>query len=68
MAAVLGIERRAGVVSDDLAAKVETLLAERAEARANKDFTRSDQIREELNQLGVAIEDTATGTTWSING
>ena len=68
MALVLGIERKVSAVSSDLAAKVETLLAERAEARANKDFTRSDQIREELNQLGVAIEDTATGTTWSING
>ena len=68
MAAVLGIEVPAAEVNEELAAKVERLLEQRSAARANKDFTRSDQIREELNQLGVTIEDTANGTTWSING
>ena len=68
MAAVLGIEPEQSQVSDELAAKVETLLAERTAARANKDFAKSDEIRDALNQLGVTIEDTANGTTWSING
>ena len=68
MAAVLGIEAQVAEVNEELAAKVEGLLEQRSAARANKDFTRSDQIREELNQLGVTIEDTANGTTWSING
>ena len=68
MAAVLGIEAPTAEVSEELAAKVEALLEERKAARANKDFSRSDSIREELNQLGVTIEDTANGTTWSING
>ncbi len=68
MAAVLGIEAEVFEASPELAAKVEALLEERKMARANKDFSRSDMIREELNQLGVTIEDTANGTTWSING
>jgi cysteinyl-tRNA synthetase len=68
MAAVLGIEATVAEASDELAAKVEALLEERKVARANKDFSRSDSIRDELNQLGVTIEDTANGTTWSING
>ncbi len=68
MAVVLGIEAPVAEVNHELAAKVEGLLEQRNAARANKDFTRSDSIREELNQLGVTIEDTANGTTWSING
>jgi cysteinyl-tRNA synthetase len=68
MAAVLGIVAPTAEVSEELAAKVEALLEERKLARANKDFSRSDSIRDELNQLGVTIEDTANGTTWSING
>jgi cysteinyl-tRNA synthetase len=68
MARVLGIEPEVIEVSPELAAKVEALLEQRKVARANKDFTRSDSIREELNQLGVTIEDTANETTWSFNG
>ena len=68
MAGVLGIAAEVTEVSPELAAKVEALLEQRTVARANKDFSRSDAIREELNQLGVSIEDTANGTTWSING
>jgi len=68
MAEVLGIEAEVSNAPPELAAKVETLLEQRRVARANKDFTRSDSIREELNQLGVTIEDTANETTWSFNG
>jgi cysteinyl-tRNA synthetase len=68
MARVLGIEPEVIEASPELAAKVEALLEQRKVARANKDFTRSDSIREELNQLGVTIEDTANETTWSFNG
>jgi cysteinyl-tRNA synthetase len=68
MAEVLGITSDLKTASPELAARVETLLEERNLARANKDFSRSDSIREQLSQLGVSIEDTANGTTWSING
>ncbi|MDR3448085.1 MULTISPECIES: cysteine--tRNA ligase [unclassified Dyella] len=47
-------------------ARVEALLAERRSARAAKDFKRADAIREELTAMGVAIEDGAQGTRWSV--
>ena len=68
MAQVLGLPLEKASASAELAAQVESLLEERKSARANKDFARSDAIRDELNQLGVTIEDTANGTTWSLNG
>jgi cysteinyl-tRNA synthetase len=41
------------------------LLAERSAARAARDFTRSDQLRDSLAELGVTIEDQPGGTsTW----
>ncbi|HWB19514.1 MAG TPA: cysteine--tRNA ligase [Phycisphaerales bacterium] len=52
-------------VSDDLAALVSQKLAERADARKSKNFKRSDEIRDELLALGVAIKDSKEGTTWT---
>ncbi len=46
--------------------KVEELIQERNDARANKDFARSDEIRDELLSVGVAIKDGRDGTTWSL--
>ncbi|MDC3392879.1 cysteine--tRNA ligase [Luminiphilus sp.] len=43
---------------------IETLLAERTSAKAAKDFARADAIRDELNNSGVVIEDSASGSTW----
>lgn len=53
-------------VSDDSvdAEKIKNLLQQRTEARANNDYTRSDEIRDELTAMGIAIEDTAEGTLW----
>jgi cysteinyl-tRNA synthetase len=39
----------------------ESLLAERQEARANKDFARADEIREKLAELGYEVRDSAEG-------
>jgi cysteinyl-tRNA synthetase len=36
----------------------------RDESRVNKDFALSDQIRDELTELGIVLEDSADGTTW----
>ncbi len=55
-------------VDDALTARVEELIARRTEARANRDFALADQIRQEIADLGVTIEDTPTKTTWSLNG
>ena len=46
--------------------KVEQLLKERATARQKKDWSKADQIRNELNELGIEVIDTKEGTTWRI--
>ncbi|MEV8212592.1 cysteine--tRNA ligase [Leifsonia sp. NPDC077715] len=42
------------------------LLAERQDARAARDFAAADRIRDELSAAGITIEDTPTGSHWSI--
>ena len=49
---------------DPLAARVEALLAERTSARGRRDFARADEIRAELDQLGVEVMDRPDGTSW----
>lgn len=44
--------------------EVEALIAERNQARKNKDFARSDEIRELFKTQGIVLEDTAQGTRW----
>ena len=46
--------------------RVDTLMQERQEARKNKDFTRSDALRDELAVLGVELRDTPAGPVWDI--
>ena len=55
----------AGGEGDDFAAAVESKIAARAEAKANKDWSAADAIRDELAGMGVAIKDGPDGTTWS---
>jgi cysteinyl-tRNA synthetase len=43
---------------------IEKLINERKEARGNRDFKRADSIRKELNDMGIAIEDTKDKTIW----
>jgi len=50
----------------EIANQVEALLAERAEARSNKDWPRADAIRDQLNALGVVVKDTADGPVWDL--
>ncbi len=45
-------------------AEVEALIAERGQARARRDFKRSDEIRDELQRQGVILEDTKAGVRW----
>lgn len=44
--------------------KINALIEERAAARKNKNFKRSDEIRDELLEMDIAIEDTPKGTIW----
>ncbi|MBL8014158.1 MAG: cysteine--tRNA ligase [Candidatus Omnitrophica bacterium] len=47
-----------------LSPELEALLDDRKQARADKDFKRSDELREALKQKGIAVEDTKNGQTW----
>ncbi|WP_086314918.1 cysteine-tRNA ligase [Enterococcus sp. 7F3_DIV0205] len=43
---------------------IDQLIEERNQARANRDFARSDEIRDLLKDKGITLEDTAQGTRW----
>lgn len=51
-------------VDDTLKAEIEVLIQARRDAKKEKDFARSDAIRDELTALGIAIMDTPEGTLW----
>lgn len=44
--------------------RIESLIAERTEAKKSRDFARADAIRNQLAAEGIVLEDTAAGTTW----
>jgi cysteinyl-tRNA synthetase len=46
--------------------EIERLIAERNQARKEKDWTRADVLRDRLNELKVLIKDTPQGTVWQI--
>jgi len=46
-----------GALSTDAESQIKALVQQREQARANKDFTRSDEIREELKTMGVEVFD-----------
>ena len=48
----------------DDAAAIEALIAERIQAKKDRNFARSDQIRDELKAQGIVLEDGKEGTTW----
>ena len=50
----------------DISAEVEALIAERTEARKNKDWAKSDEIRDRLKAMGVVLEDTRSGVKWHL--
>lgn len=47
-------------------AEIETLIQERADAKAKKDYAAADRIRERLSEKGVVLEDGAGGATWRL--
>ncbi|MBN2180999.1 MAG: cysteine--tRNA ligase [Sedimentisphaerales bacterium] len=43
---------------------VNVLIEQRNEARRQKDYTRADELRNKLDDIGIALEDKSEGTTW----
>ncbi|MGQ3891469.1 cysteine--tRNA ligase [Legionella sp. CNM-4043-24] len=72
LSGILGILEQApadflqGGVQDSKKEAIERLIAERLSARADKQWSRADEIRQELLTMGVELEDTAQGTTWRL--
>ena len=66
LAGALGLQapRRAGL--DE--ARIDRLIAERTEARRQKNFKRADEIRAEIEQLGAILEDKPGSTGWRWKG
>ena len=65
---VLGLtdEKSGGAQTDKLESVVNLLIDMRNQARANKDFALSDQIRDQLIAKGIQLKDGKDGTTFSI--
>ncbi|WP_157009246.1 cysteine--tRNA ligase [Agromyces laixinhei] len=74
MVQVLGIDPRdpqwaasdAGPAASALDALVARLIEDRQAARESKDYAAADRIRAELSAAGITIEDSSTGTHWSL--
>lgn len=68
MAGLLGIvqqDAEGWFKSGDIdAERIEGLIAERNQARKDRNFSRADAIRDELAAEGIVLEDGATGTNW----
>lgn len=63
----LSAEWRAGdeqAQSGDIAPLVELLIQTRTRLRSAKQFALADQLRDQLSELGIVLEDTPSGTQW----
>ncbi len=63
----LPIEEQKDDFSDRLSGTVQLLIELREDARINKNWALSDQIRDKLLQLGIQLKDAKEGTTYSMN-
>ena len=57
-----------GAEAAALDALVQTLITQRADARAAKDWAGADRIRDAIAAAGITLEDTNDATHWSIHG
>ena len=53
---------------DSLEEEIEQLIAQRQNARAQRDFKRADEIRDLLKERGIKLDDTPSGVKWSYIG
>jgi cysteinyl-tRNA synthetase len=62
---VLGLATESNATETRLAPVMDLVLDLRQQARANKDWTTSDQIRDGLAKAGIIVKDAKDGTTWN---
>ncbi|WP_372968509.1 cysteine--tRNA ligase [Microbacterium sp.] len=70
---VLGFDRVGAASADGAQASaldvlVRTMITQRAQARADKDWAAADRIRDAIAAAGITLEDSPAGTHWSIDG
>ncbi|WP_445374158.1 cysteine--tRNA ligase [Photorhabdus tasmaniensis] len=53
-----------GVQDDEEITKIEALIKQRNDARKNKDWALADSARNQLNEIGIELEDGPQGTSW----
>ncbi len=58
---VLGLSIQSEQLLDE---EIEDLIEQRAQARKDRDFARADEIRDQLKELNIILEDTAQGIRW----
>ena len=66
---VLGLLELPGrdlAIGPALQTRIESLVAQRGEARRQRDFAEADRVREQLHRMGVSLEDTPGGTSWKV--
>lgn len=63
---VLGLKMDESLVEKGLADEIKSLIEERNQARKEKNFARSDQIRDLLKEKGIILMDTPQGTRWKV--
>lgn len=57
----------AGADGNTIDGLMSLIISLRKDARARKDFAASDQIRDELQKVGISLEDSKEKTTWRVN-
>src|SRR5690625_2608782 len=58
---ILGIELEESELLDE---EIDALIKEREEARENRNYDRADEIRDQLSEMNIILEDTAQGIRW----
>ncbi len=53
------------LLKEDISTEQKQLISTREAARGDKDWAKSDEIRDELEKSGLSVKDTSTGTVWS---
>jgi cysteinyl-tRNA synthetase len=61
---IFGLKLSEEEVEEKVSEEIENLIRQREEARKAKDFESADDIRDELKEMGIVLEDTPTGVKW----